>query len=80
MLKSIEGRIAIPAEINAAKESLNKLFLATNIPSGAKQAAGKGLLWVKSGKKHTSGAKARINFIALTARLKSCPDASRSPR
>ena len=34
MLKLIEGRIAIPAEINAAKESLNKLFLATSIPSG----------------------------------------------
>jgi hypothetical protein len=27
------------------------------------------------GEKHPAGAKARVHFAALTARLKSCPDA-----
>jgi hypothetical protein len=39
----------------------------------ALQAAEKGLIWVKSGKKHASGAKARVLLVAFAARLKSCP-------
>ena len=45
--------------------------------SGAKQAAEKGLFWVKSGKKHTAGAEARIDSAVLTARLQSCRQFSR---
>ncbi len=34
----------------------------------------------KVAKKHPSGAKAHLDFSALSARLKSCPDTRRSPR
>jgi hypothetical protein len=44
-----------------------------NIPSGAKQAAEKGLISTKMPEKHTSGAKAHADFKPLTARLKPCP-------
>jgi hypothetical protein len=43
--------------------------------SGAKQAAEKLGVSGEIGEKHPSGAKAHAHFAALTARLKSCPDA-----
>jgi hypothetical protein len=39
----------------------------------AKRAAEKGLIPGEKGKKHPAGAKARVDLIVLTARLKSCP-------
>jgi predicted amidohydrolase len=45
--------------------------------SQAKQAAGKGLDLIRTPEKHPSGPKGRIDFAALTARLKSCPDTKR---
>jgi len=47
-------------------------------PSGAKQAAEKGQMMNEKPEKPPSGAKARVDLIALAARLKSCPDASRN--
>ena len=43
------------------------------------EAAEKGLRWAEKPENRTAGAEARIDFIALAARLKSCPDASSSP-
>jgi hypothetical protein len=45
--------------------------------SGPKQAAEKGQLMNEKPEKRPSGAKALVDLIALAARLKSCPDASR---
>jgi hypothetical protein len=42
-------------------------------PSGAKQAAEKGSTWSKEPEEHTSGAKAPVDLVAFTARLKPCP-------
>jgi hypothetical protein len=47
--------------------------------AGAKQAAEKGLIGADSREKHTSGAEARDDFMALTARLKSSPDTYPGP-
>ncbi len=43
-------------------------------PARAKQAAEKGLGLVRTPEKHPSGPKGQVDFAALTARLKSCPD------
>jgi hypothetical protein len=43
-------------------------------PSGVKQAAEKGWNSRQEPEKHPSVAEASIDFIALVARLKSCPD------
>jgi hypothetical protein len=40
----------------------------------AEQAAEKGLNFVRTPEKHSSGPKGPVAFAALTARLKSCPD------
>jgi hypothetical protein len=42
-------------------------------PSGAKQAAKKGMLPGMRPEEHPAGAKAQVDFAALAARLKSCP-------
>jgi len=47
--------------------------------SGAKQAAEKVLRLAKTPERHPAGAKARVQSTALTARLKSCPDAYGAP-
>ncbi len=44
---------------------------------GAKEVAEKGLILCEAGRGRPSGAKARVDFEAFTARLKSCPDAYR---
>jgi hypothetical protein len=44
--------------------------------SGALQAAEKGCFLEKWPERHPEGAKAHHCFVAFTARLKSCPDAS----
>ena len=41
------------------------------------QAAEKGLNFVRTPEIHPAGAKARVDFAALTSRLKSCPDTKR---
>jgi len=48
-----------------------------SMPSGAKQAAEKGLGMVRTPETHTSGPKGHIDFAAFSARLKSCPDTKR---
>ncbi len=40
---------------------------------GAKEVAEKGLILCEAGRGRPSGAKARVDFEAFTARLKSCP-------
>jgi segregation and condensation protein A len=47
------------------------------LSSGAKQAAEKGLDLIRTPEKHPSGPKGPVDFAALTARLKSCPDTKR---
>jgi hypothetical protein len=44
-------------------------------PLGAKQAAEKGPNWGRFSEEHPAGAKALLILWALSARLKSCPDA-----
>jgi hypothetical protein len=44
--------------------------------SGAKVAAAKGPIWVQIHRENPAGAEADADFVALAARLKSCPDAS----
>jgi hypothetical protein len=39
----------------------------------AEQLAEKGLILAGNRGKHPSGAKARVHYLAVTARLKSCP-------
>jgi hypothetical protein len=41
---------------------------------GAKQAAEKGMDLIRTSEKQPSGPKGRVDFAALTAQLKSCPD------
>jgi hypothetical protein len=50
-----------------------EVSLEEKVPAGAKQAAEKGLILVGNRGKHRSGAKALVHYLALTARLKSCP-------
>jgi hypothetical protein len=42
------------------------------------KAAEKGVFWVKNGKKHTSGAKARVDFAAFLPGMNPWPTARRS--
>jgi hypothetical protein len=54
-----------------AAEGCNGILL--DHPSGAKQAAEKGIDLKEEVEKHPSGAKALVDFAAVMARLKSCP-------
>jgi hypothetical protein len=59
-----------------SKESLNKPGSEADIPSGAKEVPEKGLKSHEEPEEQASGAKALVDFAALAARLKSCPDTS----
>jgi hypothetical protein len=52
---------------------VKKYFGEANLPSGAEQAAQKGLHSTRMPEKRPSGAKAHVDLIAVAARLKSCP-------
>jgi hypothetical protein len=60
-------------EKTVSREPRIKFHFASSIPSGAKEAAEKGLVSGERPEEHPSGAKALVDLIAFTARLKSCP-------
>jgi hypothetical protein len=59
------GELHFSWKLLTSWESLNKFFLATNVPSGAKQAAGKGRFSSDMPERQTSGAKARRLFCCI---------------
>jgi hypothetical protein len=54
------------------------LWFEAGAPSGAKEAAEKGIHSIRTQDKHPAGAEAHVDFAALAARLKSCPDTKHS--
>jgi hypothetical protein len=55
------------------KEFLDNCFGQADIPSGAQEAAEKGMFSGKMTEEHPAGAKAHVHSIAFAARLKSGP-------